>query len=44
MAEDLSIKVKVEPDVSDLSNKLKTAGNGVAPIPVKICLTIRELT
>ena len=38
MAEDLSIKVKVEPDVSDLSNKLKTAGNGVAPIPVKISL------
>ena len=38
MAEDLSIKVKVEPDVSDLSNKLKTAGNGVTPIPVKISL------
>lgn len=38
MAEDLSIKVKVEPDVSDLSNKLKAAGNGVAPIPVKISL------
>lgn len=38
MAEDLSIKVKVEPDVNDLSNKLKAAGNGVAPIPVKISL------
>lgn len=38
MAEDLSIKVKVEPDVSDLSNKLKAAGNGVAPILVKISL------
>lgn len=38
MAEDLSIKVKVEPYVSDLSNKLKTAGNGVTPIPVKISL------
>ena len=38
MAEDLSIKVKVEPDVSDLSNKLKTAGNGVTPIPIKISL------
>lgn len=38
MAEDLSIKVKVEPDVSDLSNKLKAAGNGVVPIPVKISL------
>ena len=38
MAEDLSIKVKVEPDVSDLSSKLKTAGNGVTPIPVKISL------
>ena len=38
MAEDLSIKVKVEPDLSDLSNKLKAAGNGVAPIPVKISL------
>lgn len=38
MAEDLSIKVKVEPDVSNLSNKLKTAGNGVAPIPVKVSL------
>ncbi len=37
-AEDLSIKVKVEPDVSDLSNKLKTAGNGVAPLPIKVSL------
>lgn len=39
MAEDLSIKVKVEPDVSDLPGKLKTAGASVGLIPVKVVLT-----
>nr|DAG42672.1 MAG TPA: minor tail protein [Caudoviricetes sp.] len=38
MAEDLSIKVKVEPDVSDLPKKLSTAGANLAPIPVDIKL------
>ena len=38
MAEDLSIKVKVEPDVSDLPKKLGTAAANLAPIPVDIKL------
>lgn len=42
MAEDLSIKVKVEPDVSDLPGKIKTAGSSVPPIPLKVMLTNLE--
>ena len=38
MAEDLSIKVKVEPDVSGVPGKLNTMANSLAPIPVDIRL------
>lgn len=38
MAEDLSIKVKVEPDVSGVPGKLNAMANSLAPIPVDIRL------
>ena len=38
MAEDLSIKVKVEPDVSGVPGKLNAMANSLAPIPVDIKL------